>query len=409
MMIRPERLIANLRELATIGKFQTGVDRPAYSPDDMRAREWLRQKFSEAGLAAEIDSAGNVYGRMTKVARAVLVGSHSDSVPKGGWLDGSLGVIYGLELARCFAEHGPVNGVGLDVVSFQDEEGTFLALYGSRTFCGEDVSKEAAIATNKDGKTLQAAIHEAGIEGKAPARLDAQRHLAYFEAHIEQGPRLEAIGTRIGVVTAIVGIRTFRIVFRGQADHAGTTPMGMRHDAGAAALSFGAAIAERFRQSGSPDSVWNVGSIAFKPGAPNVVPDEAQLVLQLRDSSLDILQTLEDIAHETAAQCASDHQVEHEVARTFEKKPAHMDATLAGFIEQACAVRGTNTLAMPSGAGHDAMTLAKYIPSAMLFVPSIGGRSHHVSEDTAAADIILGAEVMLDAIELYLRGHTAKP
>ena len=129
MRIRPERLIADLRELATIGKFETGVDRPAFSRDDMRARAWLRDKLEAAGLSARIDDAGNVYGEMTKAARAVLVGSHTDTVPKGGWLDGALGVIYGLEMARCFAENGLVNGMGLDVISFQDEEGTSVALW----------------------------------------------------------------------------------------------------------------------------------------------------------------------------------------------------------------------------------------------------------------------------------------
>ena len=285
MLIRAERLIADLRELATIGKFETGVDRPAFSPDDMRAREWLRAKLHEAGLSAVIDDAGNVYGRMPKVGRAVLVGSHTDTVPRGGWLDGSLGVIYGLEIARCFAEHGPVNETGVDVVSFQDEEGTYLAFYGSRKFCGEDLSKETGVARNKDGKPLEAAIRDAGLLDNSACRLDLNRHRAYFEAHIEQGPRLEAGGKKIGIVKTIVGLRTYRIQFMGRADHAGTTPMTMRRDAGAAALSFGVLIVEKLRASGSPNSVWNIGNAVFKPGASNVVPSEAELVLQFRDPS----------------------------------------------------------------------------------------------------------------------------
>ena len=403
MRIRPERLIADLRELATIGKFETGVDRPAFSRDDMRARAWLRDKLDAAGLSARIDDAGNVYGEMTKAARAVLVGSHTDTVPKGGWLDGALGVIYGLEMARCFAENGLVNGMGLDVISFQDEEGTYLSLYGSRTFCDEDVTSEVAVARGQDGTTLHDAINSAGIKDNAPCRLDRRRHLAYFEAHIEQGPRLETTGKKIGVVTAIVGIRSYRIAFHGQADHAGTTPMAMRRDAGAAALAFGAALAEKFRALGSPDSVWNIGSATFKPGAANVVPDEAQLVFQFRNSSLDILDKLEQAAHATAGQCAHAHRATFDLTRIFEKQPTAMDPRLVGLIEQAATASATPALAMPSGAGHDAMTLAKYVPSAMLFVPSIGGRSHHVSEDTAEGDIILGAQVMLDAIELLVQ------
>jgi N-carbamoyl-L-amino-acid hydrolase len=179
--------------------------------------------------------------------------------------------------------------------------------------------------------------------------------------------------------------------------------MAMRRDAGAAALAFGAALGEKLRALGSPDSVWNIGSAAFKPGAVNVVPDDAQLVFQFRDSSLDILDKLEQAAHATAVECARAHRATFDLTRIFEKPPTAMDPRLVGFIEQAAAASATPALALPSGAGHDAMTLAKYVPSAMLFVPSIGGRSHHVSEDTAESDIILGAQVMLDAIELLVR------
>ena len=179
--------------------------------------------------------------------------------------------------------------------------------------------------------------------------------------------------------------------------------MAMRRDAGAAALGFGAAVGEKFRQHGSPDSVWNIGSVTFKPGAANVVPDEAQLVFQFRDSGIDVLDRLEQVAHATAGECAGAHNVGFDITRIFEKQPTAMDPRLVGLIEQAAAASATPALAMPSGAGHDAMTLAKYIPSAMLFVPSIGGRSHHVSEDTAEGDIVLGAQVMLDAIERFVQ------
>ncbi len=140
MPIRPDRLIGDLRALAQIGKYETGVNRPAFSAEDIASREWLRDKLREAGLTAEIDGVGNVYGRMDSAERAVLIGSHSDTVPKGGWLDGALGVIYGLEIARCIAESGGAK-LGVDVISFEDEEGTYLGLLGSRSFCGEDVAR----------------------------------------------------------------------------------------------------------------------------------------------------------------------------------------------------------------------------------------------------------------------------
>jgi beta-ureidopropionase / N-carbamoyl-L-amino-acid hydrolase len=406
MRIESERLIKSLRELATFGSYQTGVNRPAYSSDDLRARKWLNEKFKEAGLASIMDDAGNVYGQMTSANQAVLIGSHTDTVPRGGWLDGSLGVIYGLEIARCFAQHGLVNGSGVDIISFEDEEGTFLALYGSRVFCGEDLRTEVAQARNQDGKTLEAAIREASLDTQPKARLDPGRHIAYFEAHIEQGPRLEAEGKKIGIVSAIVGIRTYRIVFKGRADHAGTTPMAMRQDAGAAALRFGTGISAKLRAVGSPETVWNIGSVSFRPGASNVVPDEAQLVLQFRDASSDILQSLEEVTYETVRETAELHGVRSSAIRTLETKPTNMDSRLQACIEQATRESGHSGIVMVSGAGHDAMTVAKYLPSAMLFVPSIGGRSHHISEDTAEADIVIGAQVMLDAIEHRLRKRT---
>jgi beta-ureidopropionase / N-carbamoyl-L-amino-acid hydrolase len=408
MQIRPERLLADLRELATIGAFETGVNRPAFSAEDSAGREWLRARMAAAGLDATIDSVGNVYGRMPNVERAVLIGSHSDTVPYGGWLDGSLGVIYALEVARAVAESGTPSGVGVDVISFQDEEGTFLALLGSRSFCGEAIGADVGAARSKDGRALADILADSKFRGQQPARLDRRRHLAFLEAHIEQGPRLERSGQKIGIVSAIVGIRTLRVVFHGQADHAGTTPMSMRRDAGAAALAFGALLSERLAAYGSPDAVWNVGSASFKPGASNVVPSEAELILQFRDASEDSLVVMERMVHDAAAECARRFNAEAEIARVLQTRPAAMDPHLAGLIERAASELGAAAARMPSGAGHDAMVMARHLPAAMLFVPSIGGRSHHVSENTSDEDIVLGARVLLRAAEHLLRDSGAR-
>lgn len=402
MPVDRQRLIRDLRELASIGKFETGVDRTAFSADDMRARAWLAGRMREAGLAATIDNAGNVLGRMERYERAVLIGSHTDTVPKGGWLDGALGVIYGLEIARCVAERGGINGAGVDVISFQDEEGTFFAFYGSRAFCGEDVAKEAAAARDRNGRMLSDALREAGVLANAPVRLDRKRHIAYLEAHIEQGPRLESSGDRIGVVTAIVGIRSFRIVFTGRADHAGTTPMALRSDSGAAAIEFGARMAERFRVAAGPDTVWNIGGCTFKPGATNVVPAEAELGFQFRDTSLPAMEKLEPIVHEIAHGAAERYRAKVEVTRVLATEPTPMDGELQRTLATASAKLGAARQSLPSGAGHDALVMARYVPSAMLFVPSIGGRSHHISENTSDEDIETGANVLLEAVTQYL-------
>jgi N-carbamoyl-L-amino-acid hydrolase len=310
-------------------------------------------------------------------------------------LDGSLGVIYGLEIARTLEESARLRAIGVDVVSFEDEEGTYLAEYGCRTFCGEDVSDEAAGARNQAGESLLSAVAASGVADNPPARLDRARHVAYLEAHIEQGPRLEAERLQIGVVTGIVGMRTYRIVIGGRADHAGTTPMGMRCDAGAAAFSFGARIVEAFRDSGSVDSVWNIGNAVFKPGAANVVPSEVQLALQFRDPSLDVLDRFERIAEQLLKEAGDAFSATTEFTRVLNILPTPMDDRIIRVIEQAATDAGAKHTRMPSGAGHDAMIVARYVPTGMLFVPSIGGRSHHVSENTSDADIVAGANVLL--------------
>ncbi len=399
MHVNGQRLIADLRTLASIGQYQTGVDRTAFSTQDIQAREWLRDRMREAGLEAMIDNAGNVYGRTPGVKRAILIGSHTDTVPRGGWLDGSLGVIYGLEIARCRLENGAARETGVDVVSFQDEEGTYLALFGSRSFCGEQDAASAAAARNRDGALLTDALGLAGIDNNPPARLDPSRHVAFLEAHIEQGPRLEATGLRIGIVTAIVGIRSFRILFSGRADHAGTTPMDMRSDAGAAAADFSVAIAEAFRQIRGPHSVWNIGASTYRPGAVNVVPAEAELAFQFRDDAADRMAQMEQLVREVSSAAAGRHGAQCTLTPTLATDPTPMDPELTTAIESAARRLQAPHMSLPSGAGHDALVLARHIPSAMLFVPSIGGRSHHISEDTSEEDIILGANVLLGVAE----------
>lgn len=396
MQVNANRLLDDLRELATIGKTTAGINRPAFSQADIAARQWVRDRLNAAGLAAVIDNAGNVHARSANHSRAVLVGSHTDTVPQGGWLDGSLGVVYGIEIARSVVENG--GDVGVDVASFEDEEGSYLAEYGCRTFCGEDVTAEAAQARNQQGESLREAVEASGLPANPPARLDPTRTLAYLEAHIEQGPRLDAGGLQIGVVTGIVGMRTYRIVIRGQADHAGTTPMAMRRDAGAAALAFGARVLDAYRSAGSPDSVWNIGNAVFRPGAANVVPGEVTLALQVRDPTTDILDRLEDIARAVLGECASACRCEYEMSRQFLSPPTPMTPAIVDAVERAAVELGASHIRMPSGAGHDAAVLAAHVPAGMLFVPSIGGRSHHASENTKDADIVTGANVLLHAV-----------
>lgn len=399
MPINHRRLLDDLRHLATFGQAGKGVNRLSFTAEDLAARHWLLQRMTEAGLDAQIDGIGNVYGRTRGVSRAVLIGSHTDSVPKGGWLDGAMGVLYGLEIARARREAGTQTDLGVDVISFADEEGTYRALAGSLSFCGHLSEAEIDAAKNQQGKNLRAALSEAGYAGRPRATLDASRHVAYLEGHIEQGPRLEAEGKKIGVVTGIVGIRRCHVTCTGQADHAGTTPMHLRKDAGSALITCCHDLMQRFERARDPHSVWNFGHIVFEPGAGNVVPGTARVLVEFRDVSEATLDRLQaEIA--AAAAAANGHGgVEVQATELIRISPAEMDANLAALIEAAARGRGAPTLRMPSGAGHDAMVLTRHVPTAMLFIPSIGGRSHDIAEDTDEADICLGIDVLADTVQ----------
>jgi len=402
LAIDDDRILADLRTLAGFGKLGTGVDRTSFTEADMAARQWLCGRMAEAGLEAAIDGVGNVYGRTAGVRAAVLLGSHTDSVPGGGWLDGALGVIYGVEIARACRLARASATIGVDVVSFADEEGTFLPLLGSRSFCGELSDEELTGARNSAGAALSKRLADLGLGARPPARLDPSRYRAYLEAHIEQGPRLVSEGIDIGVVTGIVGVRRYRVAFRGRADHAGTTPMAMRRDAAFALFNFAVRLAERFRAAAGPDSVWNFGVVTVKPGAGNVVPSEAELVVEFRDQHEATIRRFEQELH------AVEHEFDGAQGVSVAKNligslpPAMMDADLRETLAAAADELAASRIAMPSGAGHDAMILARHIPSAMLFVPSVGGRSHDISEDTSEIDIRRGAHVFARAVELLL-------
>ncbi len=397
MKIDGERLLADLRALASFGKIGTGVNRLAFTAEDVAARQWLLGRMGEAGLEARIDGVGNVYGQTPGVTKAVLIGSHTDTVPKGGWLDGAMGVIYGLEVARALIESGVCAG-GVDVVSFADEEGTYFGTLGSRAFVGTLDAGDLANATNGDGLALSAALAEVGYNQDDRARLDPARHVAYLEGHIEQGPRLEAEGVQIGVVTSIVGMRRMLVIFHGQADHAGTTPMAMRKDAGARLIGFAHGLTEKLREAGGAESVWNFGRMAFEPGAGNVVPQRAELLVEYRDIDLGVMDRMEAAIKSGVAAADGVGGVTTETILLEASRPAHMDRTVGAAIEAAAAALGVTALVMPSGAGHDAMHLADQVASGMLFIPSKGGRSHDTAEDSSEEDIVLGCRVLGGAV-----------
>jgi N-carbamoyl-L-amino-acid hydrolase len=407
--INAERLLGDLRTLRSFGATGPGVVRLALSPVDIESRRWLAGRMSEAGLDAQIDGVGNVFGRSRQEGPALLIGSHTDTQPTGGWLDGALGVIYGLEIARALAESDDTRHLALDVASWIDEEGTFSGFLGSRSFVGDehDASVDEAIrcARNRDGQFLHDALHAAGLAGRPRAHLERARHIACFEPHIEQGGRLEASGHAIGVVTTIVGMRELRVRFTGQRNHAGTTPMSIRRDAGAALVAFIARMDDAFRALADADTVWTVGRIDLEPGSLSVVPGQADLYLQFRDGSAERLAAMDAALAALVREFDARGPVGVVLAALDKAiEPVSMDAALQEHIAHAAhALAPGRSVRMPSGAAHDAQILAAHLPACMMFVPSIGGISHDFTENTADEHIVLGCEVAAAAAASILQ------
>ncbi|WP_433989963.1 N-carbamoyl-L-amino acid hydrolase (plasmid) [Pseudoseohaeicola sp. NH-UV-7] len=394
-MINPDRFLADLHHLRSFGAagVGNGVIRPAFSAPDIAARHWLAQRMQDAGLQAHIDPAGNVFGLAEE--KSLLMGSHSDSQPTGGWLDGALGVIAALEIARAAQEQ---DGPPVSAVSFQDEEGRFGTCTGSMVWAGAMPLHEADTVTDRDGISFAQA--RAAMQGKADTFIAPDRFSGFVELHIEQGPTLDAAGEQIGVVTDIVGIRQNHITFEGQQNHAGTTPMAARRDAFQAVSAFNTLLNDRLRNIVTPQTVWTIGHVSLTPNAPSIVPGKAVFSMQWRDGDLDRLDRMEEVINEVATQIASDFGMAMTNVPRPAMVPVAMDKTLRTALENgAIAIAPGRWRTMPSGALHDATNVSSVLPAAMLFVPSINGISHAFEEDTHEADLIAGLQVLDHAVQ----------
>jgi N-carbamoyl-L-amino-acid hydrolase len=397
------RVLADLNALRTIGAYKTGVHKPTFSEAHMRSLEWLAARLPEAGLTATIDGIGNVLGTSAKAGPKLLAGSHLESQNFAGWLDGPLGVVYALEGARVLNPDPSVRGA-VEVASWCDEEGHFGSFLGSRSFAGliAEADIDAARDRNAD-RSMREALQSVGLAGRARLNVERGRHIGYLEAHIEQGDRLESSGLKIGIVTSIVGIWQYRITFAGEQNHAGTTRMAIRKDAGLALAKFCVAIDESLPAVCGPSTVWTTGRITLDPGAPSIIPGHAEMLFQIRDDDPAVIERLEDRLRAMTTEASRNGPCSVAVERIRSGAPARMDARFQDAIEAASAARADGkSVRMPSAAGHDAQVLATIMPSAMLFVPSIGGVSHHWTENTANADIVTGAEVFVETCRRLL-------
>lgn len=392
--INTERLMADLDTLRTIGQHGTGVVRPAYSETDLAARKWLVDRMEDAGLQVHVDAVGNVFGIPPVNEPCLLVGSHSDTQPEGGWLDGAYGVIAGLEIARASLECG---GPPIACVSFQDEEGRFSTLTGSRVWAGQLTLSEADARVDTSGISFAEARENRG-ELPPPSEVSPDRFKAFLEMHIEQGPMLHQSGERIGVVENIVGIRGMMMRFTGEQNHAGTTPMHLRRDAVQGLARFATELNARFADVVTPATVWTIGHVSVHPNATSIVPGRVDFSVQWRDAEDARLDRMRDIIDATAAEIATACGLEWEVTASSAIEPTRSDAGLVDALAQAAQAKAPGLWRrMPSGALHDAANLSASMPMAMLFVPSINGISHSFDEDTDRADLVLGAEVLAEA------------
>ena len=398
------RVLADLNTLRNIGAYKTGVHKPTFSEPHMRSLEWLAQRLPEAGLSAAIDGIGNLLGTSTKAGPKLLAGSHLESQNFAGWLDGPLGVVYALEAARVINPDPNVKGA-VEVAAWCDEEGHFGSFLGSRSYVGDVTDADIDAARDSSGRTMRQALRDVGLAGRARAKAERGRHIGYLEAHIEQGLALESSGLKIGVVTSIVGIWQYRITFSGEQNHAGTTRMTDRKDAGLALVRFSVAIDDHLPALCSTRSVWTTGRITLDPGAPSIIPGRAEMLFQMRDDDPAVIARLEDFLQSMAAEVNAQGPCSVAIERIRTGAPAMMNAGFQQAIEAASLeFAGGRSVRMHSAAGHDAQILATIMPAGMMFVPSIGGISHHWSENTDDADIVTGAHVYVETCRRLLVG-----
>jgi N-carbamoyl-L-amino-acid hydrolase len=357
------------------------------------------EKLRECGLEASIDGIGNVYGRHKGPGPHLLVGSHIESQNYAGWLDGALGVMAGVALARA--------GLPVDVAAFADEEGHFEGGFlGSRSIIGDLTEAEIDRSRSRnDGTPLRDALAAAGLAGKPRMQLEPRRHKGFYEMHIEQGTQLESARLRVGVVTGIVAIWQWRIQFQGQQDHAGGTTMAERKDAGLSAVRLLAAIDQEFPRICGPRSTWTTGRISLDPGAPSIIPGSADVLFQFRDVSVPVLERMEAGLRALVQESNRREKCPATLTQMSRATPAICDPAMMKALEQAAEAHAPGLWQqMPSGAGHDAQYIARLMPASMIFVPSIGGISHHWAEDTKDEDLALGCQVLASAAEKFLVG-----
>ncbi|MBX7097412.1 MAG: Zn-dependent hydrolase [Myxococcaceae bacterium] len=389
-----QRVIADLNELRDLTSDERGAQRVAWGPVWRKTREWFTGKVQELGLTTERDGAANLWATLPgKSADSIVLGSHLDSVPGGGWLDGCLGVLAGLEVLRRYREAGTPPPLTLHLVDWADEEGARFgrSLTGSAASAGAlDPHQELAHLVDRAGVKLPDALAENGItlDGMKTARqyFDGKRAKAYLELHIEQGPVLQSMKKPVGVVLGTMGVERHQLTFKGQAAHSGAAPLHLRQDAFLAAAQFALSAQEvAVKLSGKTPRtrvVATVGVVKVEPNFVTAVPGRAEVSIDLRALDAKVLKKMLEGAKKASAAAAKKHKVKVSWSPLLHITPRIFDETLTGFVAEAVKEVSGSAPELPSGPLHDAAEMAAVVPTAMVFAQSSPGVSHTKIEDT---------------------------
>jgi beta-ureidopropionase / N-carbamoyl-L-amino-acid hydrolase len=409
IQINKRRLLRDLNAVSRIGIGDHGsVTRLVFSIKELRSRQFLIHQMRQIGLQIHIDRIGNIFGRLDGAnakAPALLVGSHLDTVLHGGKFDGTIGVIAALEAVRILKEQKLVLQSPVEVVCFVGEESSRFgySTLGSSLVAGEIRAKDLAHAVDTQGTKLEDILASMGIyrNNLRSMSRDPSTIKAYLELHIEQGPILEAKKKPIGIVTSIAAPTRFRVVLTGQADHSGTTPMEMRKDALVAASEFILAlekICRRYSRMEKGRVVGTIGAIKIEPGVINAIPGKAELSVDIRSITAEAKRRVVRLIQARIREIARRRKIQVKILPLREEDPVPLDKWLIHLLKECCEMRNIAYEIMPSGAGHDAMQMAKVTPAGMLFIPSRRGISHSPLEWSEPEDICLGAQLLLDSV-----------
>lgn len=404
LKVNLERIKSDILTLAEIGRntVDRGIYRMAFTDADIEGKRWLTDRIEAADLDCRVDGAVNLSGILDGKSDEprVLVGSHIDTVPCAGALDGTLGVVVGLECLRVLRESGQSMRRTLELVAFSDEEGRFGGMLGSQSLCGHLNPERLATMKDLDGIFLKDELRRHGYDplGALDAARDPDSIASYLELHIEQGPVLDRIHKPIGLVDEITGLFRWSVWLRGEANHAGTTPMDMRNDAFMGLADFAHEIPRILEENGSERTRATVGKAQILPGAANTVPGLVEFSLDVRDTSEVILEELQAAFRKALSAIARRRNLMFEFEQSSYIEPVKCSEVVVRELSEQATKLGLEYHAMPSGAAHDAQIMGSIVPVGMLFVPSKNGMSHSPSEWTAWTDIEAGANVMLHTL-----------